>query len=213
MEPMDYKKAYADLYLPKAKPMLIQVPEMPFICVAGSGDPNEPDGCYSKALALLYGLSFTIKMSPKAGVDIDGYFAYKVPPLEGLWWQDGSNIDFSRKQDFHFISMIRQPDFVTEQVFDWACAQVKQKKPDLDVSAATLTSFAEGLCVQMLHIGPYDTEPETLAILHDFMQNHGLVQDISETRRHHEIYLSDPRRTKPERCKTVLRIPVKRLEE
>lgn len=213
MEPLDYKKAYADLYLPKAKPTLIQVPKMPFICVAGSGDPNEPDGCYSQALALLYSLSFTIKMSPKAGVDIDGYFAYKVPPLEGLWWQDDGHINLSQKQAFHFISMIRQPDFVTPEVFDWACRQAQKKKPELDFTKADLTAFEEGLCVQMMHIGPYDAEPETLAVMHDFMQSHGLVQDISDTRRHHEIYLSDPRRTKPERCKTVLRIPVKRLEK
>lgn len=213
MEPLDYKKAYADLYLPKAVPTLIQVPEMPFICVEGCGDPNEQDGCYSQALALLYSLSFTIKMSPKAGVDIDGYFAYKVPPLEGLWWQNGGGMDLSQKQAFHFISMIRQPDFVTQEVFDWACKQAQKKKPALDFSKAALTSFAEGLCVQMLHIGPYDAEPEMLAVMHDFIQNHGLVQDITETRRHHEIYLSDPRRVKPERCKTVLRIPVKRLAE
>ena len=213
MDPFDYKKAYADLYLPKAKPAIVQVPEMQFIRVSGSGDPNEPDGCYSQALSLLYSLTYTIKMSPKAGVDIDGYFAYRVPPLEGLWWQAGGEIDQSRKQDFHFISMIRQPDFVTKEVFDWACAQARRKRPELDFSKATLESYHEGLCVQMLHRGPYDAEAETLAVIHDFMQQQGLVRDIGPARRHHEIYLSDPRRTKPERCRTVLRIPVKRLEE
>lgn len=218
MDKLDYKKEYSDLYLPKTKPMQIDVPNMKFICVTGKGNPNEENGEYQEALQILYALSFTIKMSKMGNHKIDGYFEYVVPPLEGFWWnKNNSNMDYEDKENFEWISMIRQPEFVTEEVFEWACEEVRKKK-NLATQKAEFREIKEGLCVQMLHIGSYDNEPETIAKIENYIEENGLKNDIGSlengfVRRHHEIYLSDPRRTKTENLKTVIRIPVKKEEE
>ena len=211
---LDYKKEFKDLYMPKKTPTLIDVPAMNFIMIDGKGDPNEENGEYSKAVELLYALSYTIKMSKKGQNKIEGYFEYVVPPLEGLWWCDEGKIDFFDKSKFHWTSMIRQPEFVTDEVFKWACSEVLKKKPQLDVSKSRFQVLKEGVCVQMMHIGPFDNEPETVNEIEDYIENNSLRNAISTVskngsiRRHHEIYLSDPRKTYKQKIKTVLRIPV-----
>lgn len=214
MEKLDYKKEYKDLYLPKTKPMLIKVPNMKFIMVKGKGNPNSETGEYQEALSLLYALSFTIKMSKMGANHIEGYFEYVVPPLEGLWWNEGNKtVDYSHKEKFEWISMIRQPEFVTQEVFEWACTEVKNKK-GLDTSKVEFTELEEGLCVQMLHKGSYDEEPKTIEAIEEYIQTNQLKNDIGSklengmVRRHHEIYLSDPRKSKIENLRTVIRIPV-----
>lgn len=206
----DYKKEYKDLYFPKTEPGIIDVPEMSFIMVDGKGDPNS-GADYKNAIEILYGLSFTIKMSKMNGTQPDGYFEYVIPPLEGLWrgedgYFDGTNI--TDKSKFLFTSMIRQPEFVTKEVFEKAKQTLNKKKPDLDLSPARFVSFNEGLCAQIMHIGSYDDEPATIEVLKRFIAGSGYKNDISETRRHHEIYLNDPRRTAKEKLKTVIRHPV-----
>lgn len=209
MEKLDFKKAYKDLYLPKTEPMVLEVPPMSFIMVDGKGNPNEKMGNYQRAVELLYALSYTIKMSKMGKSVPEGYFEYVVPPLEGLWWfENGASFDFTQKEQFCWTVMIRQPDFVTDAVFSWAFAEVKEKK-QLDVSSARFQSFTEGLCVQCMHIGPYDKEPETVAKMMHFIAINALENDIGSARHHHELYLSDPRKTSPAKCKTVLRYPVK----
>lgn len=205
MEKFDYKKEYKDLYLPKTTPSLINVPKMKFILVEGKGNPNAENGEYQKAMELLYGLSFTIKMSKMGENKIDGYFEYVVPPLEGFWWNHMEGM----KENFQWISMIRQPEFVTPDVFEWAKYELKKKK-DLAIEKARFEEIQEGLCVQMMHIGSYDEETATIAQMEHFIQENGLKNDIGNERKHHEIYLSDPRRTKVENLKTVIRIPVRK---
>lgn len=208
--PFDYKKRFKELYLPPERPGIVEVPEMSFAAVQGSGDPNEEGGAYSHAVELLYGLAYTIKMSPKSGHEIDGYFEYVVPPLEGFWWMDGlAGMDLSRKADLSWISCIRLPDFVGKDAFDWAVAEASRKKK-ADFSAVELMSFAEGTCVQCMHVGPYDAEPATVAAMDSFAVEQGYELDFSDVRRHHEIYLGDPRRTAPEKLRTVIRHPVRR---
>ena len=207
----DYKKEYKDLYLPGKKPAFVKVPEMLFFMVDGKGDPNTSQE-YHTALEILYGLSYGIKMSKMGGNQPEGYFDYVVPPLEGLWWSD--TMDFSvgitDKSQFLWTSMIRQPEFVTEEVFEWAKAELKKKKPQLDLSHTRFVRFGEGLCCQVMHVGPYDAEPETIQKLEQFIEENGYAPDFSDTRRHHEIYLGDPRKTAPERLKTVIRYPVRK---
>ncbi len=205
----DYKKEYKEFYLPPKKPSIIDVPEMNYIAVRGKGDPNEPDGAYKAAIELLYAISFTIKMSHMGTHKIEGYFPYVVPPLEGLWRQKGSSdsINYSRKQDLCWISMIRLPEFVTREVFDWAVHEAAQKKKT-DFSKAEFRTFHEGLCVQCMHVGSYDDEPETIEKIDAFLKEAGYETDFSGQRMHHEIYLGDPRRTAPERLRTVIRLPV-----
>ncbi|MGN0696539.1 MAG: GyrI-like domain-containing protein [Oscillospiraceae bacterium] len=211
MDKLDYKKEYKDLYQPSSKPSLIDVPEMLFIAVDGRGDPNNSEE-YKTAMELLYGLSFTIKMSKMNGTQPEGYFEYTVPPLEGLWHQeDTCGIDYSRKEDFIWTSMIRQPEFVTEEVFERAKAALSKKKPGLDTSRARYMKMTEGLCVQIMHKGPYDDEPASIEKLERFIAENGYTEDFSDERRHHEIYLSDPRRCAPERLRTVIRHPVIQL--
>ena len=208
----DFKKEYKEFYLPKAKPELVTVPPMNYIAVRGKGDPNEEDGAYKQAIGLLYGIAYTIKMSKKGSHQIDGYFDFVVPPLEGFWQQSGSNtIDYAHKEDFEWISVIRLPDFVTKADFDWAVQEATAKKK-LDFSPVEFLTVDEGLCVQCMHIGPYDTEPETLRQLDAFAAEQGYCPDFSDTRFHHEIYLGDPRRTAPEKLKTVLRHPIRKIE-
>ncbi|HEY5561665.1 MAG TPA: GyrI-like domain-containing protein [Clostridiaceae bacterium] len=211
---LDYKKVYKNLYLPKCEPNLIDVPSMNFIMVEGKGNPNAEGGEYQLAVELLYGLSYTIKMSKMGKFIPTGYFEYVVPPLEGLWWMSDNTMDFSVKDKYCWISMIRQPEFVTDEVFQWACCEVIKKKPLLDVSKAKLETFREGLCVQMMHIGPYSDEPKTITMIESYIQSNNLKEGSSSVlangtiNHHHEIYLSDPRKTDPIKMKTVLRHPV-----
>ncbi len=208
----DYKKEYKEFYMPKKKPELVEVPEMKFIAVRGKGNPNEEGGAYKEAIGLLYGIAFTIKMSKKSGHKMDGYFDYVVPPLEGFWWQEGvMGVDYSRKEDFCWISVIRLPDFVTRDDFQWAVDAAQNKKKQ-DYSRVEFLTIREGLCVQCMHIGAYDDEPATITAMEQFMKEQGYENDFSESRMHHEIYLSDARRVAPEKLKTVIRHPVKKAE-
>ena len=205
----DFKKEYKEFYLPPAKPGIVTIPAMNFVAVRGSGNPNDEDGEYKAALELLYGISFTLKMSYKGNHRIDGYFEYVVPPLEGFWWQDGVvGIDYAHKNDFQWISVIRLPDFVTRADFDWAIAEATAKKKR-DFSKVEFLTYEEGLCVQCMHLGSYDTEPATVQQMKDFAEAQGYQIAIDDVRRHHEIYLSDPRRTAPDKLKTVIRHPIK----
>ena len=211
MEKIDYKKKFKELYQPKSQPAVIDVPKMCFIQIDGRGNPNEPNGEYQSAVETLYTLSYTIKMMPKSGNTPADYFEYVVPPLEGLWWlADSDEFDYSSKSKFCWTSMIRQPEFVTDEVFADACEIAKRKKPHLDVAKARLVSFDEGLCVQCMHHGSFDEEPVTLAQMKEFMATEKLQSDLSDTRRHHEIYLSDPRKIDIAKMKTILRYPVRR---
>ena len=190
---------------------IIDVPAMNYIAVRGQGDPNEEEGAYKEAIGLLYGIAFTIKMSKKGDHQIDGYFDYVVPPLEGFWWQDGiDGVDYAHKEDFHWISVIRLPDFVTKDDFDWAVEEATRKKKT-DFSKVEFLTVKEGLCVQCMHIGSYDDEPATIEMMHAFIEERGFVSDITDQRRHHEIYLSDARKVAPEKLKTVIRHPIRRI--
>ena len=210
MTPFDYKKEYKALYLPKEMPSIVEVPSMQYAAVRGHGDPNEPDGEYGRAVAVLYGISYTIKMSYKGSRKVDGFFEYVVPPLEGFWWREGGapGVDYRNKSGFNWISIIRVPEFVTEEVFAWAKEEAQRKK-GIDTSLAELITVSEGLCVQCLHIGSYNEEPATVAKMDRYLLEQGYENDISDLRRHHEIYLSDPRKVSPERMKTVIRHPVR----
>jgi len=207
----DYKKEYKEFYMPKNKPEIVDIPEMNFIAVRGSGDPNEESGEYKAAIGLLYGVAFTIKMSKKGDHQIDGYFDYVVPPLEGFWWQNGiRGVDYSRKEKFQWISVIRLPDFVTEEEFRWAVKEAEGKKQQ-SFSAVEFLTIKEGLCVQCMHMGAFDDEPATVTLMDQYLLENGYENDFSEKRLHHEIYLSDARRVAPEKWKTVIRHPVKRV--
>ncbi len=208
----DFKKEYKNLYLPPKEPEIVNVPKANYIAVRGSGDPNDEDGDYKKAINVLYAVAYTLKMSCRTDYRIDGFFEYVVPPLEGFWRQDGiSGIDYSDKSAFNWISVIRLPDFVTRADFDWSVRTALQKKK-MDCSAAELLTIDEGLCVQVMHTGSYDDEPETIAAMDRFVQENGYLNDFTETRLHHEIYLSDPRKTALEKRRTVIRHPIKRAD-
>lgn len=203
MSKVDYKKDYKDLYLPKTVPVTIDLPSMAFIMVDGKGDPKGKE--YQDAVSLLYALSYTIKMK---GKEFDGYYDYTVFPLEGLWWVDGGAFDFYKRDNWRWISMIRQPEFVTPEMFKWAVELTQKKKPEHDFSKARLEAFNEGLCVQIMHVGPYSDEPATIGKMKEFMEQNGLADMTGIDRKHHEIYLSDPNKTKPEKMNTVIRLPV-----
>ncbi len=206
----DYKKEYREFYQPKREPALIEVPKMNFVAVKGEGDPNEEGGAYQQALEILYGIAFTLRMSKKSGKELQGFFEYVVPPLEGLWrMKDGVGVDVRHKENFVWTSMIRLPDFVTADMFNWA-KETATKKKQRDFSAAEFFTYEEGLCVQCMHIGPYDDEPATVQRMERYIAEQGYENDFSDQRLHHEIYLGDPRKTAPEKRKTVLRQPVKR---
>lgn len=206
--PFDYKKEYREFYLPPQKPVLVTLPAMNYIAVRGSGNPNEEDGAYKTALGLLYAVAYTIKMSHKSGHNMEGYFEYVVPPLEGFWWQEGvTGVDYARKAAFHWISVIRLPDFVSQQEFDWAVAEAEKKKK-LDCTSVEFFTYHEGLCVQCMHVGPYDNEPATIQAMEEFAVANGYHIDITPERLHHEIYLSDPRKGDPAKLKTVVRHPI-----
>lgn len=206
----DFKKEYKELYLPKNKPELINVPRVNYIAVRGKGNPNDPDGEYQQAIEILYAVSYVIKMSHKTDYKIQGFFEYIVPPLEGFWWQDDiSGVDYGNKDAFHWISVIRLPDFVTKRDFKWA-VQAAAKKKNLNCGKAEFLTVEEGLCVQMMHIGPFDNEPESVAMMDAFLEDQGYENDITAERLHHEIYISDKRKSAPEKWKTVIRHPIKK---
>lgn len=206
----DFKKEYKEFYMPKSVPSIVEIPEMKYIAVAGEGNPNEVDGAYQKALGILYPVAYTLKMSYKTDYRMEGFFEYVVPPLEGLWWMDNEDGDFSDKTGFRWIAMIRVPDFVTEKDVEWAKQEVMRKK-GLNCDSIYFMSLEEGLCAQIMHVGSYDDEPKSLEILDTYLNTERYVKDLTEKRRHHEIYLSDPRKTAPEKLKTVLRIPVTKI--
>lgn len=207
----DYKKKYKEFYMPKNKPEIVTVPRMNYIAIRGIGDPNEEGGSYKQAVGVLYAVAYTLKMSYKTDYIIDGFFEYVVPPLEGFWWQSGvDGVDYRDKSSFNWISVIRLPDFITKKDFDWA-VKTTEKKKKLDCSLVEFLTMDEGLCVQIMHIGPYDTEPETVVKMDEYLAQNGYVNDIGNERFHHEIYLSDPRKSILEKMKTVIRHPIKKL--
>lgn len=207
----DFKKEFKEFYMPKNKPEIVTVPPMNYIAVRGKGNPNDENGAYKQALGILYAIAYTLKMSYKTDYKIEGFFEYVVPPLEGFWWQDGiKGVDYSNKSEFNWISVIRLPDFITKKDFEWA-VRTAHKKKKLDCSSAEFLTLDEGLCVQIMHHGPYDNEPETVKLMDDYISELGYINDISDSRLHHEIYLSDPRRTAPEKLKTVIRHPIKKI--
>lgn len=209
MTAFDYKKEYKEFYLPPRKPQIVEVPAMNFLAVRGMGDPNEEEGDYKAAIGLLYSIAYTIKMSKMGKHRIEGYFDYVVPPLEGFWWQDGvKGVDYTRKDQFQWISLIRLPEFVTREEFDWAIQEASVKK-QMDFSKVEFFTYHEGLCVQCMHIGPYDNEPVTVREMERYAKEQGYELDFSDQRYHHEIYLSDVRKCKPENLKTVIRQPIK----
>ena len=210
--PFDFKKEYKEFYLPKNKTEIVTIPPMNFVAVRGKGDPNETDGEYQTAIGLLYGIAYTIKMSGRSGHELDGFFDYVVPPLEGFWWMDGvAGMDYSRKADLHWISVIRLPDFVKQSDFDWAVAEATRKKK-LNFSKAEFFAYDKGLCVQCMHLGSFDDERPTVDSMEAYAKEQGYANDITDKRFHHEIYISDFRRTAPDKLKTVIRHPVKKVK-
>ena len=206
----DYKKEYKEFYMPKNVPNIIEIPQMNYLAVRGKGNPNEENGEYKKSIGLLYAIAFTIKMSYKGSHKIDGYFSYVVPPLEGFWWQENTKgMDYSRKDDLQFISIIRLPEFVTKKDFDWAIEEATKKKKQ-DFSKVEFLTYNEGVCVQCMHMGSYDDEPATVKVMHEYIDQQGYELDITDTRFHHEIYLSDPRKCAVQNLKTVIRHPIKK---
>ena len=208
--PFDFKKEYKELYLPKNKPQIVNVPKANYIAIRGQGNPNEEGGAYQRAISVLYAVAYTLKMSYKTDYKIDGFYEYVVPPLEGFWWQDGiCGVDYSKKDEFNWISIIRLPDFITRENFDWAVKTASEKKK-IDCSCAEFFTVEEGLCVQIMHIGSFDDEPASLEKMDKYLEENGYEKDFSDTRLHHEIYLSDPRKSTSDKMKTVIRHPVKK---
>jgi len=206
----DFKKEYREFYLPKEIPEIIDVPAANYIAVRGKGDPNQEDGAYKTAVGILYSIAYTVKMSYKGSHKIEGFYEYVVPPLEGFWWQDNvKGVDYTNKNTFNWISVIRLPEFVTKDDFAWAVLEATKKKK-IDCSSAEFLTIDEGLCVQIMHIGPYDDEPATVAIMDKYIEQQGYQNDITDKRLHHEIYLSDARKIEPSRWKTVIRHPIKK---
>lgn len=207
----DFKKEYKEFYMPKNKPAIVIVPKMSYLAVRGQGNPNEEDSEYKRSIELLYGIAYTIKMSKKGSHQIEGYFDYVVPPLEGFWWQENNQgVDYNHKENFKFISVIRLPDFVTRKDFEWAIEEATKKKK-MDFSKVEFLTYDEGECVQCMHIGSYDDEPATVALMHKYMEEQGYTLDITDQRLHHEIYLSDARKVAPDKLKTVIRHPIKKV--
>ena len=206
----DFKKEYKEFYMSKSVPEIVTVPKANFIAVRGMGDPNQEGGAYQSAVSILYAVAYTLKMSYKTDYRIEGFFEYVVPPLEGFWWQEGTDgVDYRDKSTFHWISVIRLPEFVTKKDFDWAVEEAARKKK-LDCSLAEFLTIEEGLCVQIMHIGPFDNEPSTVALMDQYIAENGYANDMNETRLHHEIYLSDARKAAPEKWKTIIRHPIRK---
>lgn len=207
----DFKKEYKEFYMPKAKPEIVTVPKANYIAVRGKGNPNEEGGAYQQAISILYAVAYTLKMSYKTDYRIEGFYEYVVPPLEGFWWQDNRKcVDYSNKSSFRWISVIRLPDFISKNDFNWAM-ETASKKKKVDCSCAEFLTIDEGLCVQIMHLGSFDDEPKSVAIMDKFLENNGYVNDINDTRLHHEIYISDPRKVPVEKWKTVIRHPIKHI--
>ncbi len=207
----DFKKEFREFYMPKNKPQIVNVPEVNYIGVRGKGDPNEEGGAYKQAISILYAVAYTLKMSYMSDYSIEGFFQYVVPPLEGFWWQENiDGVDYSIKSEFNWISVIRLPDFITKKDFDWAVETATAKKK-MDCSSAEFITIEEGLCVQIMHIGPYDNEPATVAVMDEYIKENGYINDFTDTRRHHEIYMSDARKVDPQKWKTVIRHPIKQI--
>ena len=207
----DFKKEYREFYMPKNKPEIVNVPKANYIAVRGKGDPNEEGGAYQRAIGVLYSVAYALKMSYKTEHKIKGFYEYVVPPLEGFWWQDGmEGVDHSDKSAFHWISVIRLPEFVTKEDLDWAIDTASRKKK-MDCSSAEFLTVDEGLCVQIMHLGAFDDEPATVAVMDAYLEQNGYANDFSENRLHHEIYMSDARKVAPERWKTVIRHPIKKV--
>ena len=208
----DFKKKYKEFYNPKSKPEIVNVPSANYIAVRGAGNPNEEGGAYQQAIGVLYAVAYTLKMSYKTDYKIEGFFEYVVPPLEGFWWQDGiCGIDYSDKSTFNWISIIRLPDFVSKEDFEWA-VKTAAKKKKIDCSSAEFLTVDEGLCVQIMHTGPFDEEPATVSLMDEYLEKNGYVNDITDKRLHHEIYMSDARKVAPEKFKTVIRHPIRKKE-
>ena len=206
----DFKKEFKELYAPKTKPSIIDVPKMKFLAVRGKGNPNAEEGEYKQSIELLYPIAYTIRMSYKGDYKIDGYFPFVVPPLEGFWWIDDlKGMDYDRKDELNFVSLIRMPDFVTQKDFEWAIAEATNKKK-MDFSTVEFLTYEEGLAVHCMHISPYDEEPKTTKKMNDYAIGEGYEIDISNTRYHHEIYISDPRRTESGKMKTIIRHPIRK---
>lgn len=206
----DFKKEYKEYYMPKSKPQIVDLPKANYIAVRGTGNPNEENGAYQQAIHVLYAVAYTLKMSYKTDYKMEGFFEYIVPPLEGFWWQDGiDGVDYTDKSTFNWISVIRLPDFVSKKDFDWA-AETASKRKKINCSSAELLTINEGLCVQMMHSGSFDDEPETVALMDAYIEKNGYVNDINAERLHHEIYISDPRKVASEKWKTVIRHPIKK---
>ncbi len=211
MKPFDFKKEYKEFYMPKSKPEIVTVPIANYIAVRGKGNPNQEGGAYQQAIGVLYAVAYTLKMSYKGSHKIEGFFEYVVPPLEGFWWQDNvKGVDYGNKDSFNWISVIRLPNFVTKNEFDWAVAEAAEKKK-LDCSKAEFLTLDEGLCVQIMHIGSFDDEPATVAIMDQYLRENGYENDLTDTRLHHEIYLSDARKVEPSKWKTVIRHPIRKV--
>lgn len=209
----DFKKEYKEFYMPKNKPEIVNVPKANYIAVRGKGNPNEEGGEYQRAVGVLYSIAYTLKMSYKTDHKIEGFFEYVVPPLEGFWWQEGiEGCDYTSKEEFNWISVIRLPDFITKEDFDWAVETATVKKK-IDCSKAEYLTVDEGLCVQIMHQGPFDAEPATVAIIDQYIEENGYRNDFSEKRLHHEIYMSDARKVAPEKWKTVIRHPIAKKSE
>ena len=207
----DFKKEYREFYMPKNKPQIVNVPRANYIAVRGEGDPNQAGGAYQQAIGVLYSVAYTLKMSYKTDHKIKGFYEYVVPPLEGFWRQDGADGAVpSDKSAFRWISVIRLPEFVTKEDLDWAVDTASRKKK-MDCSSAEFLTVEEGLCVQIMHLGPFDDEPGTVALMDDYLKQNGYANDFSESRLHHEIYMSDARKVAPEKWKTVIRHPIKKL--
>ena len=207
----DFKKEYKEFYMPKNKPEIVQIPPMNYVAVRGKGNPNEEGGDYQRAISILYTVAYTLKMSYKTDYKIEGFFEYVVPPLEGFWWQDNiKGFDYSNKDAFNWISVIRLPDFISERDFEWAI-QTASRKKKMDCTPAEFLTIDEGLCVQIMHLGSFDSEPETIALMENYLTEQGFVSDLNEQRLHHEIYMSDARRVAPEKWKTVIRHPIKKV--
>ena len=206
----DFKKEYKEFYMPKKRPEIIDVPPMNYIAVRGKGDPNEENGAYKQAIGVLYAVAYTLKMSYKTDRRVEGFFDYVVPPLEGFWWQDGvKGIDYDKKDGFNWISVIRLPDFIKKDDFEWAVKTSAEKKK-IDCSSAEFITVNEGLCAQIMHIGAFDSESESVELMDKYLEENGYENDISDKRLHHEIYLSDARKVIPEKWKTVIRHPIRK---
>lgn len=207
----DFKKEYKEFYMPKCKPEIVVVPVANYIAVRGKGNPNQENGAYQQAVSILYSIAYTIKMSYKGPHKIEGFFEYVVPPLEGFWWQDHvTGVDYGNKDTFNWISVIRLPDFVTKEDFAWAVTEAAKKKK-INCSLAEFLTINEGLCVQIMHIGPFDDEPATVAIMDNYLHENGYSNDMTDKRLHHEIYLSDVRKVEPSKWKTVIRHPIRKI--